>query len=37
MEGNTLMATVGTHAVNLSLYRKLPYDLVNDFAPITNC
>jgi tripartite-type tricarboxylate transporter receptor subunit TctC len=36
-DGYTLMATAGTHAVNLSLYRKLPYDPVKDFAPITNC
>jgi tripartite-type tricarboxylate transporter receptor subunit TctC len=30
-----LMGTVGTHAINVSLYPKLPYDPVRDFAPIT--
>ena len=30
-----LMGTVGTHAINVSLYRKLPYDPVKDFVPIT--
>jgi tripartite-type tricarboxylate transporter receptor subunit TctC len=35
-DGHTLlMGTVGTHAINLSLYPKLPYDPVKDFAPIT--
>ncbi|MBL8382026.1 MAG: tripartite tricarboxylate transporter substrate binding protein [Burkholderiales bacterium] len=29
-----LMATVGTHAINVSLYRKLPYDPVRDFTPV---
>ncbi len=29
-----LMATVGTHAINGSLYKKLPYDSVKDFTPI---
>lgn len=29
-----LMATVGTHAINPALYRKLPYDAVKDFTPI---
>ena len=29
-----LMATVGTHAINASLYRKLPYHPVDDFTPI---
>jgi tripartite-type tricarboxylate transporter receptor subunit TctC len=29
-----LMATVGTHAINSSLYKKLPYDAVKDFTPI---
>jgi tripartite-type tricarboxylate transporter receptor subunit TctC len=28
------MATVGTHAINVSLYRKLGYDPVRDFTPI---
>ena len=35
-DGHTLlMGTVGTHAINASLYPKMPYDPVKDFAPIT--
>ena len=35
-DGYTLvMATVGTHAINMSLYSKMPYDTVKDFAPVT--
>ena len=35
-DGYTLvMGTVGTHAINPSLYPKMPYDAVKDFAPIT--
>ncbi|AOZ00870.1 MFS transporter [Cupriavidus sp. USMAHM13] len=30
-----LMGTVGTHGINQSLYGKLPFDPVKDFAPIT--
>ena len=30
-----LMGTVGTHGINVSLYSKLPYDAVRDFAPVT--
>jgi tripartite-type tricarboxylate transporter receptor subunit TctC len=29
-----LVATVGTHAINSSLYSKLPYDPVKDFTPV---
>ncbi len=29
-----LMGTVGTHAINPGLYKKMPYDAVKDFAPI---
>ncbi len=29
-----LMGTVGTHAINTSLYRRLPYDALQDFVPI---
>jgi tripartite-type tricarboxylate transporter receptor subunit TctC len=29
-----LMATVGTHAINPSLYSKMPYDHIKDFAPV---
>ena len=28
------MGTVGTHAINPSLYAKMPYDHVKDFAPV---
>ena len=35
-DGHTLlMGTVGTHAINPSLYPRMPYDAVKDFAPIT--
>jgi tripartite-type tricarboxylate transporter receptor subunit TctC len=34
-DGTTLiMGTVGTHAINTSLYAKLPYDPVRSFTPI---
>ena len=29
-----LMGTVGTHAINASLYARMPYDHVRDFAPV---
>jgi tripartite-type tricarboxylate transporter receptor subunit TctC len=29
-----LMGTVGTHAINPSLYSKMPYDHVKDFTPV---
>jgi tripartite-type tricarboxylate transporter receptor subunit TctC len=29
-----LMGTVGTHAINPSLYAKMPYDHVKEFAPV---
>ena len=29
-----LMGTVGTHAINASLYSKMPYDHVKDFTPV---
>jgi Tripartite tricarboxylate transporter family receptor len=35
-DGYTLMVgSVGTHAINVSLYSKLQYDPVKDFAPLT--
>lgn len=35
-DGTTLLVgTVGTHAINASLYRKLAYDPVRDFTPIS--
>jgi tripartite-type tricarboxylate transporter receptor subunit TctC len=30
-----LMGTVGTHAINTSLYPKMPFDHVKDFVPVT--
>jgi len=34
-DGRTLvMGTVGTHAINASLFKKLPYDPMRDFAPV---
>ena len=29
-----LMGTVGTHAINASLYENMPYDPLTDFAPV---
>ena len=35
-DGYTLfMGTVGTHAINETLYKKLPYKPLGDFAPLT--
>jgi tripartite-type tricarboxylate transporter receptor subunit TctC len=31
-----VMATVGTHAINGSLYSKMPYDMVKDFVPVAH-
>lgn len=34
-DGYTIvMGTVGTHAINPGLYRKMPYDALRDFAPV---
>jgi tripartite-type tricarboxylate transporter receptor subunit TctC len=34
-DGYTIvMGTVGTHAINATLFKKLPYDPLKDFAPI---
>lgn len=30
-----LMGTVGTHAINAALYKKLPFDPIKDFTPLT--
>jgi tripartite-type tricarboxylate transporter receptor subunit TctC len=30
-----LMATISTHAINVSLYKNLPFDSVRDFAPVS--
>lgn len=34
-DGYTLFQVATTHVVNISLYNRLPYDLVRDFAPVT--
>lgn len=35
-DGYTIvMGTVGTHSINGSLYKKMPYDMTRDFAPIS--
>ncbi|MDB5904959.1 MAG: hypothetical protein JWM26_3837 [Betaproteobacteria bacterium] len=35
-DGHTLMVpSSASHGINVSLYRKLPYDAVRDYAPIT--
>ncbi len=34
-DGYTLGMVSGSHVINPSLYRKLPYDSVRDFAPVT--
>jgi tripartite-type tricarboxylate transporter receptor subunit TctC len=35
-DGYTLfMGTVGTHAINASLYKKMPFDHVKDFQPLS--
>jgi tripartite-type tricarboxylate transporter receptor subunit TctC len=35
-DGYTIvMGTVGTHSINGTLYKKMPYDMTRDFAPIS--
>jgi tripartite-type tricarboxylate transporter receptor subunit TctC len=34
-DGHTILMAPTSHAINATLYRKLPYDPVADFAPIT--
>lgn len=34
-DGHTLLLISTTHAVNPSLFQKLPYDPIKDFAPVT--
>ncbi len=31
-----VMATVGTHSINGALYKKMPYDMVKDFVPVSH-
>lgn len=33
-DGYSLMTVVGGHAINVTLYKKLSYDLMNDFDPV---
>ena len=33
-DGNTLMMILSSHVINPSLYKKLPYDTINDFSPV---
>jgi tripartite-type tricarboxylate transporter receptor subunit TctC len=35
-DGHTLLLVSASIAVNPSIYRKLPYDAVSDFTPVTN-
>lgn len=34
-DGHTLLMAINSHAINASLYSKLPYDPIKDFAPVT--
>jgi tripartite-type tricarboxylate transporter receptor subunit TctC len=34
-DGHTILLVSTTHGINPGLYRKMPYDTVKDFAPIT--
>ena len=34
-DGYTLTMISASHSVNVSLYKNLPYDLIRDFAPVT--
>ncbi len=34
-DGYTLLFTAGAHTINPAVYRKLPYDTLRDFAPIS--
>lgn len=34
-DGYTLLMAAGSHSINPVLYRKLPYDAVKDFAPVS--
>ncbi len=34
-DGHTLLITSGSHTINPHVYRKLPYDTLKDFTPVT--
>ena len=34
-DGYTILLITTTHAVNATLIRRLPYDSINDFAPVS--
>jgi tripartite-type tricarboxylate transporter receptor subunit TctC len=34
-DGHTIIIVISSHSVNPSLYKKLPYDTLQDFAPVT--
>jgi tripartite-type tricarboxylate transporter receptor subunit TctC len=34
-DGYTLLLTTGSYTINATLYKKLPYDLVRDFSPVS--
>lgn len=34
-DGYTLLITAGAHTINPSVYRKLPYDALRDFTPVS--
>ena len=35
-DGYTLLITAGAHSINPAVYRKLPYDALRDFTPISH-
>ena len=35
-DGYTLLITAGAHTINPAIYRKLPYDTLRDFTPISH-
>lgn len=36
-DGHTLLVTTSTHTMNVLVTKKMPYDTLRDFAPITQC
>jgi tripartite-type tricarboxylate transporter receptor subunit TctC len=34
-DGYTLLMTVSSHVINASLYKRIPYDPIKDFAPVS--